>query len=333
MKVAASAVTNTVNTYSIISDNNTAEEAMVDSVIYNHNKGIKADPDRSAPIGLFDSGIGGLSVYLHLAQQLPNERYIYYADTLNVPYGNRDSDDIKTLTLTAVEWLYQQGCKLIVIACNSASAYALQTARCHYPQLPIVGLVPALKPAVLASKSGHVAVLATKATLNGKLLNDVIATIASPSATRVTKYFDPQLVPWVESGMPENSETAQNLRQQLQVFAKDGVDQLVLGCTHYPFFKDFVMQAIESQRLSMQVVDSGQAIAERVKQLLIVNNLSALPIDGLDRNGVLDASLSDSPIKPPLIFYATKYDKQMDLLLSRLLGEQTHLQYHPHFEY
>ena len=333
MKVAASAVTNTVNTYSIISDNNTAEEAMVDSVIYNHNKGIKADPDRSAPIGLFDSGIGGLSVYLHLAQQLPNERYIYYADTLNVPYGNRDSDDIKTLTLTAVEWLYQQGCKLIVIACNSASAYALQTARCHYPQLPIVGLVPALKPAVLASKSGHVAVLATKATLNGKLLNDVIATIASPSATRVTKYFDPQLVPWVESGMPENSETAQNLRGQLQVFAKDGVDQLVLGCTHYPFFKDFVMQAIESQRLSMQVVDSGQAIAERVKQLLIANNLSALPIDGLDRNGVLDASLSDSPIKPPLVFYATKYDKQMDLLLSRLLGEQTHLQYHPHFEY
>ena len=333
MKVAASAVTNTVNNYSIISDNNTAAEAMVDSVIYNYNKGIKADPDRSAPIGLFDSGIGGLSVYLHLAQQLPNERYIYYADTLNVPYGNRDSDDIKTLTLTAVEWLYQQGCKLIVIACNSASAYALQTARCHYPQLPIVGLVPALKPAVLASKSGHVAVLATKATLNGKLLNDVIAMIASPSATRVTKYFDPQLVPWVESGMPENSETAQNLRGQLQVFAKDGVDQLVLGCTHYPFFKDFVMQAIEAQKLSMQVVDSGQAIAERVKQLLIVNNLSALPIDGLSRNGVLDASLSDSPIKPPLIFYATKYDKQMDLLLSRLLGEQTHLQYHPHFEY
>mgnify|MGYP003143109074 FL=1 len=333
MKVAASAVTNTVNTYSIISDNNTAEEAMVDSVIYNHNKGVKADPDRSAPIGLFDSGIGGLSVYLHLAQQLPNERYIYYADTLNVPYGNRDSDDIKTLTLTAVEWLYQQGCKLIVIACNSASAYALQTARCHYPQLPIVGLVPALKPAVLASKSGHVAVLATKATLNGKLLNDVIATIASPSATRVTKYFDPQLVPWVESGMPENSETAQNLRGQLQVFAKDGVDQLVLGCTHYPFFKDFVMQAIEAQKLSMQVVDSGQAIAERVKQLLIANNLSALPIDGLDRNGILDASLSDSPIKPPLVFYATKDDKQMGLLLSRLLGEQTHLQYHPHFEY
>ena len=328
MKIATDVVTNRVNAHSNIFDNNTSKKAMVNSVTYSQkidNKRIKAD--RSAPIGVFDSGIGGLSVYLHLAQQLSDERYIYYADTLHVPYGNRDSEDIKALTLAAVEWLYQQGCKLIVIACNSASADALEIARNHYPQLPIVGLVPALKPAVLASKSGHVAVLATKATLNGKLLNDVIAMIASPSATRVTKYFDPQLVPWVESGMPENSETAKNLRHQLQVFAKDGVDQLVLGCTHYPFFKDFVMQEIKEQKLSMQVVDSGQAIAERVKQLLIANNLSALPIDGLDRNSVVDDSLSDHQIKPPLIFYATKYDKQIDLLLSRLLGEQTHLQY------
>ena len=104
-----------------------------------------ADDAQHAPIGLFDSGIGGLSVYLHLAQQLPAERYIYYADTLNVPYGNRESDDIETLTLKAVEWLHKQGCKLIVIACNSASAYALDTARRSYPNLPIVGLVPALK--------------------------------------------------------------------------------------------------------------------------------------------------------------------------------------------
>lgn len=334
MNVAASAVTDTVSNYSGISDTQTPKKVMTSTVIHNQpidHKGIKADC--SAPIGLFDSGIGGLSVYLHLAQQLPHERYVYYADNLHVPYGNRDSDDIKALTLTAVEWLYQQGCKLIVIACNSASAYALETARQHYPQLAIVGLVPALKPAVLASKSGHVAVLATKATLNGTLLNDVIAKIASPNATRVTKYFDPQLVPWVESGMPVNSKTAQNLRQQLQVFAKDGVDQLVLGCTHYPFFKDFLLQEIDEQKLSMQVVDSGQAIAERVKQLLISNNLSALPTDDVDKNRVVGAGLSGDQIKPPLTFYATKYDKQMSPLLSRLLGAQTPLQYHPHFEY
>jgi glutamate racemase len=334
MKVAASAVANTVNTYSIISDKNISEEAMANSVINSrkiNNKGIKVDPNRSAPIGLFDSGIGGLSVYLHLAQQLPNERYIYYADTLHVPYGNRDSDDIKTLTLTAIEWLYQQGCKLIVIACNSASAHALETARQYYPQLPIVGLVPALKPAVLASKNRHVAVLATKATLNGTLLNDVIANVASPSGTKVTKYFDPQLVPWVESGMPENSETAQNLRQQLQVFAKDGIDQLVLGCTHYPFFKNFVTQEIKAQKLSMQVVDSGQAIAERVKQLLISNNLSAMPLSSLDKN-VLATGFTSKNARPPLVFYATKYDTNLDMLLPRLLGKQTPLQYYAYPE-
>jgi len=249
----------------------------IDLVDVNKHAGntVVSDKKRSAPIGVFDSGVGGLSVYLHLAQQLPTERYVYYADTLNVPYGNRDSEDIEALTLKAVEWLHQQGCKLIVIACNSASAYALDTSRRCYPHIPIVGLVPALKPAVLASKSAHVAVLATKATLNGTLLNDVIINFAKPNNTVVTKYFDPQLVPWVEAGMSEQDETAERLRQQIRVFANEGVDQLVLGCTHYPFFKTFLLDEIAQQQLSIQVIDSGQAIAERVKQLLIANNLSA----------------------------------------------------------
>ncbi|WP_201593037.1 glutamate racemase [Psychrobacter fozii] len=281
---------------------------------------------RNAPIGLFDSGLGGLSVYLHLAKQLPTERYVYYADTLNVPYGNRDSADIEALTLTAVEWLYQQGCKLIVIACNSASAYALETARRYYPQLPIVGLVPALKPAVLASKSGRVAVLATKATLNGTLLNDVINNVAKPNHTIVTKYFDPQLVPWVEAGMPEESETALNLRQQLQLFANDGIDQLVLGCTHYPFFKAFLLDEIAQQQLSMQVVDSGQAIAERVKQLLVINQLSA-SIES-QSNGLAAIGGSDINLRSPLVFYATKYDDKLDVLITRLLGSEVVLQYY-----
>ncbi len=289
------------------------------------NKAI-ANTDRSAPIGLFDSGVGGLSVYLHLAQQLPAERYIYYADTLHVPYGNRDSKDIEALTLVAVEWLYQQGCKLIVIACNSASAYALETARRCYPQLPIVGLVPALKPAVLASKSGHVAVLATKATLNGALLNQVIADIALPNQTMVTKYFDPQLVPWVEAGMPERSKTAQRLREQLQIFAQDNVDQVVLGCTHYPFFKAFLLQEINAEQLSIRVVDSGQAVAERVKQLLVKDNILALPATGID-SSVIDCK-SSATNRLPLLFHASKYDDRLDILIQRLLGKQTLLQYY-----
>ena len=335
MKIAVKAAPKNTSYESLdtASQTGTNHNANIKKVMSNNgviNNAVKKD--RSAPIGLFDSGVGGLSVYLHLAQQLPYERYVYYADTLHVPYGNRDSEDIKALTLAAVEWLYQQGCKLIVIACNSASAYALDTARRYYPQLPIVGLVPALKPAVFASKTGHVAVLATKATLNGTLLNDVITNVAIPNATRITKHFDAKLVPWVEAGMPQESETAQGLRQQLQVFAQDGVDQLVLGCTHYPFFKAFLRQEIAEQQLAIQIVDSGQAIAERVKQLLLANHLLAGQLSALTVEVLANERLGDTKaglnILPPLTFHATKYDKQLDAVIQRLLGKQTRINYY-----
>jgi len=222
----------------------------------------------SAPIGIFDSGVGGLSVYLHLKQQLPNEHYLYYADTLNVPYGPRSSAEIKALTLIAVDWLVAAGCKLIVIACNSASAHALPHARQKHPHIPIVGLVPALKPAVLNSSSKNVAVLATKATLDGELLNTVISDYALPANVNVVKWFDPNLVPWVEAGMPLDSETPERLKRQLKSFAEQRVDHLVLGCTHYPFFREFVLAEVESENLGIKVVDSGAAIAARVKALL-----------------------------------------------------------------
>ena len=222
----------------------------------------------SAPIGIFDSGVGGLSVYLHLKQQLPNEHYLYYADTLNVPYGPRSSGEIKALTLIAVDWLVAAGCKLIVIACNSASAHALPHARQKHPHIPIVGLVPALKPAVLNSSSKNVAVLATKATLDGELLNTVISDYALPANVNVVKWFDPNLVPWVEAGMPLDSETPERLKRQLKSFAEQRVDHLVLGCTHYPFFREFVLAEVKNENLGIKVVDSGAAIAARVKALL-----------------------------------------------------------------
>lgn len=271
------------------------------------------DQHRQAPIGLFDSGVGGLSVYKHLAEQLPDERYIYYADTLHVPYGSRSSQDIAALTLIAIEWLYKQGCKLIVIACNSASAHALDAARARYPALPIVGLVPALKPAVLATKSGHVAVLATKATLEGALLNQVIDEVATPNGTQVTKCFDPHLVPWVEAGMPLLSQTAVHLRTMIGQFAEAGIDYVVLGCTHYPFFKDFLLQEIEAQKYVIQVVDSGQAIASRVRHVLASHHM-----------------LAQTPCPNgthTLTFYASKEDQGITSLVQRLLGVQAHVQF------
>lgn len=241
----------------------------------------------SAPIGIFDSGVGGLSVYLHLKQQLPNEHYLYYADILNVPYGPRSSAEIKVLSLIAVDWLVAAGCKLIVIACNSASAHALPHARQKHPHIPIVGLVPALKPAVLNSNSKNVAVLATKATLDGELLNTVISDYALPANVNVMKWFDPNLVPWVEAGMPLDSETPERLKCQLKRFAEQRVDHLVLGCTHYPFFREFVLAEVESENLGIKVVDSGAAIAARVKALL-------QQFQSLALNGSLSSELSNS---------------------------------------
>ena len=194
--------------------------------------------------------------------------------------------------------------------------------------MPIVGLVPALKPAILASNSGHVAVLATKATLNGRLLNDVITNFANPNGTVVTKYFDPQLVPWVEAGMPLQDETAQRLRQQIQVFANEGIDHLVLGCTHYPFFKSFLLDEIAQQQLAIQVVDSGQAIAERVKQLLIANQMSATLYNETSTQNLSAINKTNVDIRLPLTFHATKYSDRLSALIERLLGQETILQYY-----
>ncbi|GAA0316066.1 glutamate racemase [Psychrobacter aestuarii] len=263
-------------------------------------------PAPHAPIGLFDSGVGGLSVYQHLAKALPAERYIYYADTLHVPYGSRDGKDIENLTLRAVDWLYRRGCKLVVMACNSASAHALDTARALYPQLPIVGLVPALKPAVRASRTKRVAVLATKATLNGALLAQVIDTVATPAGVTVVKYFDPLLVPWVEAGMPEEDPTATRLREQLKTFDSLGIDSLILGCTHYPFFKNFLYHEIDKAGLTMQVLDSGQAIAARVQHLLAERGLLA-PNQDVPLSGHV------------LAFYASRYDDGLLQVVERLL--------------
>lgn len=288
----------------------------------------------AAPIGLFDSGIGGLSVYLHLAQQLPNEQYIYYADTQNVPYGTRSSEEIYRFTLRAVDWLYNQGCKLIVIACNSASAHALEAARAAYPNVPIVGLVPALKPAVLASQSKHVAVLATQATLNGKLLNQVIEDIADPANTNVTKCFDPELVPWIEAGMPLQDKTALSLSARMRHFHQLGVDHLVLGCTHYPFFKPLLEAQIAQEQLNITIVDSGAAIAARVQQLLsaegqvkAANTLASTKCQCTASHATTDpqATLADQPIPPKLKFYASQYDAELGELVQTLVQQPVEL--------
>lgn len=227
----------------------------------------------NAPIGIFDSGVGGLSVYLHLHELLPNEQFIYYADTANVPYGEKNDQQIIELSKKAVEWLTKQGAKLVVVACNSASAYALNELRSIF-SIPIVGLVPAIKPACQITKSKKIAVLATRATLNGQLLEQVVNEFALPQNIEIHKHFEPKLVPWVESGMPIDDTVADLLIKQMHLWLNDGVDTLVLGCTHYPFFKDFLQENIDKNQYNMNLIDSGVAIAKRVQSLLTSHNIA-----------------------------------------------------------
>lgn len=220
-----------------------------------------ASATKDCPIGIFDSGVGGLSVYAHLRQLMPYERFLYYADSKNLPYGNKTPTQILQLTINAVDWLIKRGAKLVVIACNSASAHALAELRLRYT-IPIVGLVPALKPAVIASKSGRIAVLATAATLGGQPLARIIEQHAHHAT--IYTHFEPSLVPWVELGMPTDHPAEQTLLELLRRFWHLDIDSLVLGCTHYPFFAPLVSK----HSPTLGLFDSGRAVALRVASVL-----------------------------------------------------------------
>ncbi|MEJ2899895.1 glutamate racemase [Acinetobacter sp. NS-4] len=229
----------------------------------------KAQAD--APIGIFDSGIGGLSIAQEIARHLPKERIVYYADTAHVPYGPRKDQEIRELTAHAIEWLYRQGCKVAVVACNTASAFSLDYLRDHYGEnFPIIGLVPALKPAVLQTKSKTVAVLATPATFRGQLIKDVIQRFALPANVTVIPVTCLDLVPFVESGAQMSEPCLTTLKEILQPVVDQGADYLVLGCTHYPFLKPAI-QSIFGHKLTL--IDSGLAVARQTARILIKNQL------------------------------------------------------------
>ena len=231
----------------------------------------KASAD--APIGIFDSGIGGLSVAQEIALYLPNERIVYYADTAHVPYGPRTDQDIRELTAHAIEWLYRQGCKVAVVACNTASAFSLDYLREHYGEnFPIIGLVPALKPAVLQSKSKVVSVLATPATFRGQLIKDVMTRFAEPANVEVFTETNLELVPFVESGRYNTLECKQSLQKVLDPIVEKGSDYLVLGCTHYPYLKQSIQELYGDQ---LNLIDSGLAVARQTARILIKNGLAS----------------------------------------------------------
>ncbi len=221
------------------------------------------------PIGVFDSGVGGLSVWREIARQLPNESTLYLADRAHVPYGNRSSAEVLSFCATIATHLIEQGCKAIVVACNTASAVALHDLRHRHPTVPILGLEPAVKPAVTLSHTKVVGVMATPATFQGRLFRATVGRCATD--VHVVEQVCLGLADWVESGASE-AELEPLLRGFLAPMLAANADTIVLGCTHYPF----VIEAI--RRLAgpdLRVIDPAPAVAAHLARVLSERGLTA----------------------------------------------------------
>lgn len=221
-------------------------------------------------IGVFDSGIGGLSVLRTLREALPCESFIYLGDGKRCPYGERSKEEVLLFTREAVERLLAEGCKLIVLACNTATAVAVKLLRESYPEIPFVGLEPAVKPAALSSQSGVIGVLATRRSLEG----DHFRTTAERYADRVeiVTAVGEGFVEAVEGDQESTAETEALVRKAVEPLVKAGADKIVLGCTHYPFLRD-VIERVAGE--GIEVIDSSEAVARRVATLLDEHNLRA----------------------------------------------------------
>jgi glutamate racemase len=216
----------------------------------------------SSPIGIFDSGIGGLSVWREIARQLPHEDTLYFADQIHIPYGPRSLQQIRSFSETITRFLLERGCKIIVVACNAASAAALKYLRATFPDVPFVGMEPAVKPAAETTHTGVVGVLATPATFQGELFASVVERFAN--GVQLVKEVCPGLVQQVEAGRLDTPDTLEMLDRFLQPIRAAGADTIVLGCTHYPF----VIEAIRHLAPGVNVIDPAPAIARQVDRVL-----------------------------------------------------------------
>lgn len=214
-------------------------------------------------IGVFDSGVGGLSVLHHLRQALPNERLIYVADSGHVPYGDKPAHYIEQRSIALTNFLISQGADAIVIACNTATAAAAATLRREFP-IPILGMEPAVKPAVAATKSGVVGVLATIGTLESARFAALLERYAGN--VEIVTQGCPGLVEQVELGDLHGSKTRELIERYTAPLLSRGADTLILGCTHYPFLAPMIREVVGE---GITLVDTGEAVARHLQRRLL----------------------------------------------------------------
>lgn len=251
----------------------------------------------SQPIGVFDSGLGGLSVYKEIRRQLPNESILYFADQGRLPYGPRPAPEVRQYSEQITRFLIAQHAKLIVVACNTASAAALAHLRQTFGHLPIVGMEPAVKPAAKQSKSKVVGVIATEATCQ----SEVFASVVERFATGVTVLTQacPGLVTQVENGELDSEATIDMLHTYLDPLLAQGIDSLVLACTHYSFLLPAIRRIVPP---TISIIDPAPAIARQVRRVLEARQLGNAP--GAP-SAVSSYSTAVHPTRPELITLLT----------------------------
>ena len=214
-------------------------------------------------IGLFDSGVGGLSIWKEINELLPREHTVYLADSANAPYGRRSKEQIIALCKKNTELLIDKGCKLIVVACNTATTNAIKYLREHY-DVPFIGIEPAIKPAAVQTKTKVIGVLATKGTLSSKLFHNTSELYTE--GIEMIEQIGTGLVELIESGRGDSQEMKDLLQQYLEPMVERNIDYLVLGCTHYPFLIPQIKALVP---LNIKIIDSGAAVAKQVYRVLL----------------------------------------------------------------
>jgi len=252
------------------------------------------------PIGIFDSGVGGTSIWKDIHTLLPYENTIYLSDSKYAPYGNKSKEKIVALSIKNTERLLEKDCKLIVVACNTATTNAIKTLRKTYT-IPFIGIEPSIKPAVFQTKTKVIGILATKGTLTSELFHKTTNLFAE--GITVVEQIGEGIVPLIENGKAQSEEMKSLLKTYLKPMLDANIDCLVLGCTHYPYLIPFLIDILPKH---IKIIDSGEAVARQTNAILEQNNL-----------------LNTQITKPKIQFYTNGNPK----IMASLLGEKFSVNY------
>ena len=249
---------------------------------------------RNKPIGIFDSGVGGISVWNEVVKLLPNESIVYLADSKNCPYGSKSEDEIIKLSEKNTQFLLNESCKMIIVACNTATAAAIEYLRRTF-SIPFVGMEPAVKPAAINSKTKNIGILATEGTFNGKLFNETSEKFTKGINVHLQVGYG--LVESVEAGELQGEKLQSLLYKYLNPMLENNVDNIVLGCTHFPFLKENIQKIVGD---GVNIIDPSSAVANRAKYILNQFNIRA------------------SNVEPVFTFYTTGKEKVLLSFLDKI---------------